>query len=466
LERTYSGYWWTPDDPDSRVAGILTLTDDNASRLKLVGGFVADEWEYSGGTLISASRGRKFPLIHGEANGTEITLVKCKTAHSNWHSVDEFVPLRIMVGVHLLDQDTPDFVALTLQLENLHTWLRLGKQHAVATVKSDAQAPEPLSTRVDGVTYTAAVRADRLTYSEYRDFGEVQAGMISEIVAKADHPLSYNRFEEIAVSLMDLLTLSAGEACAVLSFTLEHREKRIEPQVVVENTQILTREVELPRYVEVISQWIVEPKPSRSAAIPVHQFLITCADMPFGTILPNWFRVHNRVREATNILFSLYYGERTFVQTQLLIAGVAAESMHRNLMKGCLKMYPSEFDPLKEKLLTAAEKFAYGSNVDSLFRNEPSYFERASDLARLFTAPGVVDKFIPDIEKWAQRLRDARNGLAHSVSTASSLDVTDSVVLLERTKHLLSLVLLAEMTVAADTQIRAAETKTFLRKYQ
>ena len=39
----YSGYWWLPSEPDEKIAGILTYTNDEGIKLRLTGFSIPSE---------------------------------------------------------------------------------------------------------------------------------------------------------------------------------------------------------------------------------------------------------------------------------------------------------------------------------------------------------------------------------------------------------------------------------------
>lgn len=74
-EQLFKGYWWLPDNPDNKVAGVLTYIPGEKICLELLGGFENEEGEYIG---LFDEDNKNIPLIYGKDSGAkEISLVDC-----------------------------------------------------------------------------------------------------------------------------------------------------------------------------------------------------------------------------------------------------------------------------------------------------------------------------------------------------------------------------------------------------
>lgn len=82
LTETYifKGYWWLPDKPEDRVAGVLTYTPKNKILLELIGSFTPVKDIFEG---INSREGRNVPLIYGlDSNAKKISLLTCSRRFS------------------------------------------------------------------------------------------------------------------------------------------------------------------------------------------------------------------------------------------------------------------------------------------------------------------------------------------------------------------------------------------------
>lgn len=82
----FKGYWWLPENPDNKVAGVLTYTPGEKLVLELIGAFEKDDGSFKNVLDVDD---RKVPLIYGIDSGAkEISLVSC---HS-WFSINISCP--------------------------------------------------------------------------------------------------------------------------------------------------------------------------------------------------------------------------------------------------------------------------------------------------------------------------------------------------------------------------------------
>ena len=85
-EHIFKGYWWLPDNPNNKVAGVLTYTPGERMCLELLGGFENAQGEYIG---LFDEENKSIPLIYGkDSNAKEITLVDCRSSFSLNFSAD------------------------------------------------------------------------------------------------------------------------------------------------------------------------------------------------------------------------------------------------------------------------------------------------------------------------------------------------------------------------------------------
>lgn len=76
----FKGYWWVPDNPEKKVAGIVTYTPNERIRLELIGGFEDSYGEYMN---LFDDDSSSVPLIYGkDSDAKVITLVGCHGSFS------------------------------------------------------------------------------------------------------------------------------------------------------------------------------------------------------------------------------------------------------------------------------------------------------------------------------------------------------------------------------------------------
>ena len=79
-QHVFKGYWWLPDKPEDKVAGVLTYSPGERILLELIGGFESEEVTIAG---FLDKENNKVALIHGvDSNAMEISLVSCYRSFS------------------------------------------------------------------------------------------------------------------------------------------------------------------------------------------------------------------------------------------------------------------------------------------------------------------------------------------------------------------------------------------------
>ena len=109
------GQWWLPSAPNKSVGGVLDIDSDTGLRLELT-----DQLLPGGLDPILA------PVIHGHADGREVTLLDCmpaeggKTVIAQTSTTTQVSRPRVaMVGVHLADAADAVFVGMEVSITGL-----------------------------------------------------------------------------------------------------------------------------------------------------------------------------------------------------------------------------------------------------------------------------------------------------------------------------------------------------------
>ncbi|MCC3328056.1 HEPN domain-containing protein [Nocardia abscessus] len=473
---TYTGIWWKPDDPEVQFPGTLAISADGEATLDLLGGFPLMVWEKIGQGAYGYGGDRlRLPIVHGNSAGTEITLLDCRESDavypwaSNGPRAQQLSSYRTIVGVHLQAASDAIFIAATLRFENLQQWLGLGNiNHTFdrdgKVRRAEINMPEPLSVDVDGLAFRVAMHSSTFGFDVRRGEMDVIAKTSTTLEIRSSVPRTHDGFNEIAISMGDLLTLASGESCAILSYSLELDKKRIDefPDVQKDGT-VGTRMIERTITTIVHAPQIADLQPEEKPIIPKQRFLFTCADMDFERLIPSWLPLYQKLKPATDILFSLTYGPPRFIQVQALTAGVALEAMHRFLYPEALTMLPHDFEQLQNAALSGLVDEEDRERLQKTMRNEPSYKQRIEELASI-PDTAAVSSIIPDIKKWASKQTRIRNGIAHALDDKAGGDVTEMFITYERARKLLYLILMHELGLPAAVQVRSMERHEYLSK--
>jgi len=414
MEREWHGHWWLPRDAEARVPGRLVVSADGSVRLELTGGLALSEI----GDDSTAD------LILGYAEETDITLLRCfvMTSRPGLIRVEKHYQRlhanRALIGTHVGPADAV-FESVRAQFEHLTTWLaaptvehtqRLGDNKYQATVED---AP-PKKVAFDGWTATVRtlVQPFEVTNSRRRDI--VTSEVATYLYLQPSEPTMSTGFDELLLAVMDLLTLASGEASGLIDSVMTHEERRTFSDRDGSTYQ-------LPVTVESLGRRTHTASPDEPA-VPDHRFRFTCRDLPFEELLPRWVSLRQRTSAACNVFFGLSYARPVYTETRLLLTAIAAEELHKSLVPN-LKSGKTNF---KYRMLALAE----------------------------LAAPEAVGVIIDDVESWATRITRARHGLAHSGNDTRDDDIFH---LESMTVGLISLVLMSELGLPADVQVRAAK---------
>jgi hypothetical protein len=359
-----------------------------------------------------------------------------------------------LAGVHLSGTDEPIFHAAQIRLENLAAWAGLrGVEHEFNEDggESTAKITRPPAQEVetpDGVV-RVSTKPGVFNFEELRDSVLIKGTVRTVLSIERHEKTTYTGFDRLTKALMDLLTLASGEPSGVIAEQLFYSGETTFPRH--DEVRMLTRTAEVIR----------EPFYRGDADAPSQdnrRFLFTCRDKSFAESVSRWLPLRARAVNACNVLFGLRYAPPVLTEIRLLTVAVAAEALHRALYPNTIPMLPENFERIREQALRSVKEEADRAWVNSKLRNEPSYRERMLDLASK-PSPEAVDFIIPDREIWARNLGNSRNGLAHSAKGVDSLGMYEQEKV---TEQLLYLVLMTELGLPADVQLRAVQGNSYM----
>ena len=133
VEKIYKGFWWNPQHPETKVAGVLTYNVDKII-LELIGSFSID--------LEEQLCNHRLNLIHGiDSNAKEITLIDChRTFSRNLSSefpIDRYDCRRLIYDKHIGGLDEKRHYTAYLQFPELSYWAHPGA--IIQTLSTDGK---------------------------------------------------------------------------------------------------------------------------------------------------------------------------------------------------------------------------------------------------------------------------------------------------------------------------------------
>lgn len=458
-ERTWRGYWWEAETPETKVPGILHCTEEGEIRLELIGGFdITIRLPLPSGNGYSVSSdSRDVPLIHGISGNKKFTLLDNSCVHTSGSGFfdgeiarQDWTSIRALRGMHLESLDAPIFTRAHLRLERLLHWSNQSAFQVSMTMK-EGELPrskqaerirvEPITVRHNNLEVCLRLLTWDFRYEDQVVLNERSlSGKESAVLTFTPSRLvTCKHFDEVEKDMQDLLTLSTYEPCGALSRTLVYLRSDGEHEEI-----------------EVIGRQIYRTSDQKRRKRET-EVLFSLADIDFAEIVPAWLNLKQKARTGCNIMFGLKYIEKGYVGTRLLGVATAAESIHAALRSASTPLTKQQYRQLKSKLLAAIsdEPKHLIDFVNQGLRNNPTYNERMLELASM-PDNVAVDALLGDREEWAKALKKSRNDLAHANERSSEDgETSQAFLLLEVTYALLCLVLMSELGIAPEVQRRA-----------
>lgn len=452
--RTWRGYWWAPAERDNAMPGTLTYRPGGGLVLELVGGWDARiRKEVRPGVFAFLEGSSRWPVLHGLAEGQEITLMDCLVTHTmsrNFGPPEEQTihVLTALSGVHLDTADQAIFTQCHVAVEDLALWshssvlskslgIEGGRPNGSGSVV--AQPVEDPSVTVNGVV-TSLVHEHTLPYFESTRGGTVGRMRETRFVRfEPSEPWSLADAQDHAKMVQDLLSISLHRPCGLLWMRLRMPpEDREYP----EGYPIRDREVDL------YAEHTVPAEPA-AKAVNYHHTLFTCEHLPFEEVWPRWCEVRERCVRASDMILGLRYAPARFIEGRLLTATGAAEVLHRALGKVHPPVPAEEFAAMRETLLEHTPD-RHRKWVREKLRNDVTLKDRLRDLAEL-PDPEAIGRLVPDVERWATVTTQARNDLTHE-GHARRQSIDEVIVAVKVTSDVVLMNLLQALGVPGDRQ--------------
>ena len=453
-------------EPVMNSPGVLTIDPNGHGELSLIGAFGGQQPRPKASTTYPATTRRdEVPLLLGTTPmGEEFTLV------DGWIEDTEEKLLgdagrrqvvgaaRVIDGVLLDPACTAAFTTARVRIENLDVWSGLAKFNRLPR-------EEPTDPAARVITHQAV----EFEYGPYRfrlrqvvgDFNFQLTRNDANIVCptqvvleiEASEPTTYDAFDDAVSSWIDLVSFATRQSCAITSFQLILDKPKVlrRPVQVTHEDGTSTWSVEQQEFEHVVTMHADWNKSPQEPPIPLNQFdfAVPVDDRPLSEWYAAWMTLRQDAHNALNILLSLTHGHNTFLQSDLLIVALGAETLHRDLYPGCLATYPKDFEAMMAKALEKLDE-EETNWIQGVIRNEPSYQDRLRDLAKL-PAPEALKLAVPDTVSWGRKLVAYRNDLAHGLrrddpKAQQMYNVT------QQTKLFLELVVMAKIDVSATRQ--------------
>lgn len=131
----YKGFWFLPDKPKNKVAGILYFKANDSIKLELIGGFDSE--------LSQIIKSKTIKIIYGfTSNAEKITLINCFSSFSlnfsSNHPLTKYSCQYLVVGKHLKSMEDEIFDRIRVDMSSLYNWIPAGIiKHSISYLDDD-----------------------------------------------------------------------------------------------------------------------------------------------------------------------------------------------------------------------------------------------------------------------------------------------------------------------------------------
>jgi hypothetical protein len=321
-ELEFSGWWWLAGDQDNRVPGIMTFSNEEGIRLKLIGSFKEP-------TQLGSGDQDQYPLILGlTGEGKLVTLFDAIPLRTSFTfpaltATQEFRARVGCTGAHFLQPEEARFHKASLEYTHLADWVgtsgfhrELGTEGGILSkYRLTYTFPEEVKAAVANgevcITYAFQEGGDRLW--------QVSLSQSTSIHVDLSQHLTFDEWlTNFVAPFANLLTLGTTRPNAVTHISMYSEHKTLSTP---------KGDTEVP--VEVFYQQVWNEKSQAKPLFP-HDMLFTLHDVAedFDGVVSNWLRVAKELDSVCNLLFSVRY-RPVFSENRFLNTVQAVEPYHR-----------------------------------------------------------------------------------------------------------------------------------------
>lgn len=417
LTGSFPGWWWQPENPDDRVAGVLSLDYEGLS-VDLIGSF---------SRLEDMGRVTAYPVLHGATTGgvlvtlmdsavTKETLIMSALGIRS----SRLQPGAALIGDHVDDPQRGTWAGCSIELERMTAWaspfgferslVKDGSRLYGASLRYDR--PPSVDRQIPGAGLSIGpkqtVSGDLLH--------EAKIAVTVEAEFALDRPATVEEiYQRFLKPLLNLVILAAQKPTSIISIRLAAR-------------------AEAPRgWVEVVTRRQAPASEERQRLLPMDA-LFLLPDLldasPDGLAL--WYAAAAQLERAFDLVSAVRGTPQLFLDHRFLNAATAVESYHEARFGGRTTSKKA-WDKIVAAAAAAAENAALAIEIRNRIAtlNKPSLRDRIQALLDL-GAPSLGG-LLPDPSGLSARASRLRNDLAHGGSIDARndeiFDTTDELLL-------------------------------------
>ena len=399
-EKSFVGYWYTPDNPELEIPGTLFVNEGNAT-LELMGSFksIIELLEF---------KHENFPIILGTTSEERnITLQNCFQSTASIGNINKQkfkINGPIYMGISASDGKPPLFNQLSLELENLQNWVghtgfsysySLNNEKTLENIFSlNYSRPKSIDFELNNAKIAIEANFHNNILPRYKiNCSQTYSIkiLVKEMITAEDF------FENYIRPLQAFFTFFMGYTCNIEKtvffnpdITVNLKEKSI---LVPINTTL-----PLIKY---------RPKP-----VDTMEMLISYDDISadFKAIVKKWFDMYEKIRLILELFVNI--NNYSYLEHRFSNAISALEGFHRTFLKNELESVEA-FKLKVDNIVSTTEPQYKKIVADALkYKNEPNLRNRLHDLFPK-TDP-VLYPLVDNYKRFINEVVSKRNDMSHS----------------------------------------------------
>ena len=459
------GYWWLPDDPETKLCGTLTFDPETGGKLSTPG-FFED--------ITQMNQPPEYIWIHGRSkSGKEYTLQKClKTASSiNFSGINsaEYDITTILEGGLFSEKEEIEFYSFRIYFSNLGDWLHQIILYCHQTFETDTNKHR----------YSIEYNPEQFPSYTIEGLGQIEFRYNHEINPQPSHVIhnftaTTDFFVEFTpekpATLEEILNVYSYQFCNFLSFALQ---KPSHPQRIIGYISSLAFQIKEKTYpipIEVFQDLTYHVKDTKR--VQPFELLFSYRDIAprFSEYYANWIQFSYRCKPSLDLFFSLKYRESLFLEDSFQKVIQAIEVFHRRS-----PLYPEEFcSPEDYEPIWATFYGVIPDSISDDFResiitkikyfNQYSLQRRIKDLLRTFQNEygEIIKEIFGNRSEWAKKVADRRDHFTHHEND-KTLEHQELYLWTIQGKLLLNIVIMREIGFEKDLIIEMIKKDNFYK---
>lgn len=374
----------------------------------------------------------QIPLILGETSEGYVSLTDChvrrgKGQRTNTAGPEILTVHQILNGVALSGVDEEVFSRVISSLEGLSAWYGMEAVEVNRTGRVVSFVDDFPNLEARWGDYTITISVDTTVQVRARAaHTETTAVQQAALSIEASSPRSFTELSRVSWTVRRLLSLAAARELAPLSETLVWYDDR-------PSEEGQESPGPMPETVFLLHQPITVAEPDRDTSKEKWLFR---QQVSFSELIPRWFEMMEKLDVTINLLVRNWGINDQMIEGGINRLSAAADALSNTVLVAKPKFDADDWDAFKEAVLTQIDLASVDpAMLVELKERFPSvgvgYKTRVQALAERL-GEEAAGALVGDPSKWAKRVADARNQVAHALRRTGKLS-PEQMLAIERT---------------------------------